>query len=336
MLINLSFRIILISCLAAVVACNPARHLSYEQHQAFDERASAKALRISFNGVASFYLQYDSVAVLTDPFFSNPGMAKVTMGKLKTNAVHLSKLPPKFYGLNMIVVGHAHYDHIMDLPWFLERCQPQPMVVGPANGIQMALAHQEDLSVTDAGALKATDQVPGQWIFNADRSLRIMAAKSDHLPHIGQKHLYKGKLAPGSLTAFPFKAKQFLQDETLTYLIDFLGHDGQVIKRVYFSSSASSGLNGFFPKDVLAEKAVDVAILSLAMAQKADPYPSELLDLLQPSEVVFCHWENFFRPANKKLKWVGATSFKYVSAQIETARKRYKVRFIKPGNSWVL
>lgn len=291
------------------------------------------SIRIQFNGTACFYVQYKESALLTDPFITNPSFAKVSFGKIKSDTLLLNRLHPKVNNIKMLAIGHAHYDHILDLPYFAKKLNTDAVILGSNNAVSMAKTLQLSNSCINVVDLKATATSSGTWVYASDSSMRIMAAQSAHLPHIFGIHLYHGE-PKKSITTFPVKGKQFLQDETLAYLIDFLDATQKPEKRIYFSSSAVSFPNGYFPKDVLNDKTVDIAIISTALFQKAKGYPKELIEYLQPKHTILCHWENFFKNREQKLKFVSLTRHKKMFSALESLQSLTRFHYIKPGNSW--
>lgn len=320
----------------AIISCNPVKKIPFEPALAESTSDARDQLYISFNGVASFYIRYQDKAILTDPFLSNPGFFKLALGKIQPDTALIDRLNPKTDYIRMIAIGHAHYDHIMDLPYFADKVSADTRIIGSANAAKIASTISAAWEITDVSNTIANAHKPGSWEYASDSSIRVLPIKSAHLPHIFGIHLYHGHIEGDSLNAFPAKSKRFTQDLTLAYLIDFLNESRVPVKRIYFSSSATSADNGFFPKDILAEKSVDVAILSLALAQKADDYPQKLVNFLQPKYIVPCHWENFFRTPDKPLKWVSMTSYKKVMQSLKQIPADKKVKFIRPGYSILL
>jgi L-ascorbate metabolism protein UlaG (beta-lactamase superfamily) len=318
-----------------VLSCNPVKKIPFQPDLPENTIAVSDQLCISFNGVASFYILYQDKAVLTDPFLSNPGFLKLTFGKIHPDTTLIERLNPKTENIRMIVIGHAHYDHMMDLPYFANKVNSDTRVIGSSNAVKIASSVSADWKLTDVSTTVSSVKTNGKWEYASDSSIRILPIKSAHLPHIFGIHLYEGHIEGDCLNDFPAKSKRFIQDITLAYLIDFLNEKHEPVKRIYFSSSATSPDNGFFPEEILAEKKVDVAIISLALAQKADSYPQKLIAFLQPEYIIPCHWENFFRTAEKPLKWVSMTSYKKVMQSLQELPSNVSVKFIRPGYSIV-
>lgn len=85
--------------------------------------AGTGALRLTFSGVATALFSDGETAVLTDGFFSRPGMLKLVFGEVSPDEENVER------GLERIGVGrpgaaelaavipvHSHYDHAMDSP----------------------------------------------------------------------------------------------------------------------------------------------------------------------------------------------------------------------------
>ncbi|MCS6819616.1 MAG: hypothetical protein NZ522_06650, partial [Chitinophagales bacterium] len=276
-------------------ACFSIKNIPFSTNEPFNEQAISDSLNIQFNGIAHFYMLYKGSAVVTDPFLSNPSLHHVIFGKVysDTQLIQSFNQKPKSHHIKMIVIGHAHYDHILDLPYYLPYLPENVLVLGGYNTVQLCKTLSLN-KLVNVEPYAATDSMMGTWIYSTDSAVRIMPVCSYHLPHLGALHLWKGKYQK-SLAAFPVKAKAFKKDATFAYLIDFLFEKKIPVKRIYFSSSAAPFPNGFFPKNTLDEKSVDVAILSLALSDRASCYPDMQIAYLMPKHTILCHWENFFR-----------------------------------------
>jgi L-ascorbate metabolism protein UlaG (beta-lactamase superfamily) len=313
---------------------NPIKKIEFAAPHHFDENKSSEKLEVEFNGVACFYFKYKNQAILTDPFMSNPSALKVGAGKLITDEKLLNSYQPKMSNIKLISVAHAHYDHIMDLPYYLNRIDNNIPVVGDINTYQMVKAGKFKNPVFDISQKKANVDNVGEWYYTEDRKIRVLPIKSYHLPHIFCIKLYHGPIKK-ELKSFPNKSKQFMENETMAYIYDFLDDDGKPEKRIYFSSSCAAFSDGFFPKEILAEKSIDVAVLPLALSKKAEGFPEDIIKFLAPKDIIYCHWENFFRDRTKPLKPVSMSNIPRVLQKIENLKDVSKMHFIKPGNSWM-
>ncbi len=80
----------------------------------------------------------------------------------------------------------------------------------------------------------------------------------------------------------------------MAFLVDFMDGD-TVAARVYVESSSTGHPAGFFPPELLDERGVDLAVVSMDVANREMASGDSVLRLLQPTHVVFTHYEDFFR-----------------------------------------
>jgi len=81
--------------------------------------------------------------------------------------------------------------------------------------------------------------------------------------------------------------------------VAWLDESGQIEKRVYVQTSSTGEPAGFFPSSLLTEHPVDVALLTMDCANLKAKGKHTIMDYMHPKHVVFCHWEDFFRPKTK-------------------------------------
>ena len=135
----------------------------------------------------------------------------------------------------------------------------------------------------------------GPWFYNEERSLRILPIRSAHPNQWLCFHLYKEQLRQ-DLPKPPRHVSDFQEGLTFAFLVDFLEQE-QPVKRIYVQTSSTGYPAGFFPESILAECPVDVALLAMDCANiKRHSRKRSIIDYLQPSHVIFCHWEDFFEP----------------------------------------
>jgi L-ascorbate metabolism protein UlaG (beta-lactamase superfamily) len=322
--------------LLTITSCFSLRGITFSPHENFDEQTKRKSLHIQFNGVAHYYIKYNQTAVITDPFLSNPPVSNVFFGRIfcDTPLIDRFKEKPKTSDIKMVLIGHAHYDHILDLPYYLPYLGDSTSIFGSAN-VDSICRSLNYFNTVNAAAFAATDSMAGVWFYHRDSTVRVMAIQSAHLPHFLGIHCYKGNIKK-HLAKFPDKAKDFKQDVTLAYLIDFLDEQKKPVKRMYFASSAIGFPLGFFSKHILDEKAIDVAILSIALFQHARYFPYMQIVFLKPEHTILCHWENFFRNRNQDLRPVGLTHHRQLQKHLQKLRHLTRFHFMKPGTSLVL
>jgi hypothetical protein len=93
----------------------------------------------------------------------------------------------------------------------------------------------------------------------------------------------------------PTRAHHYQEGVTLAFLVDLL-NEGEVQARVYICSSSTDPPSGFPAPAVIAERPVDLAIVSMDTANREAGHGDSVLGLIRAPTVVFTHYEDFFRP----------------------------------------
>ncbi len=249
-----------------------------------------------FTGAGGFYLGDASTAILVDPFFSNPGIWPiVSLQALQPDATVIDRQLPALDKVRALLVGHAHYDHALDVPYVFSKLPPEARILGSEtlnNLIAPVVPAMHRVNVEPA---MARDLQGGSWIFITPR-LRVMPIASEHSPHVGNWLVAGGKMHE-ALQKLPADALDWKAGTTLSYLVDFLDEGGRVNYRVFAQTSASNPPKGIPPPDVLADGyPVNVAVLCAANFTNVNDYPQTLLAALKPAQVIMVHWEKFWDP----------------------------------------
>jgi hypothetical protein len=196
-----------------------------------------------------------------------------------------------------ILVGHAHYDHLMDVPYIKKKYLPQAKIYG-SETMKNTLAGDHDLKQDDVVSVEqgaGTDREPGTW-WDASRRLRFMALKSEHAPIVAHLKFFEGTYRE-PLKELPTRAYGWREGQTLAYLIDFLSADGKTVEfRVHYQDAASTAPLGFPPalSQLPDPRRVDLAIVCMPGFDQVEHYPEAIVKRLKPRFVVIIHWENFF------------------------------------------
>lgn len=297
---------------------------------------SNNPIQFVYSGCGGFLIKQKEEAILIDPYFSNVSpMSKIPFKKLKTDTTvvdnffnrHFQKSKDQKGNIKMLLVGHAHYDHLADVPSIYERnCnQDSTSIIG---GITTK-------HILKGANIVADTIIPNKFIYSRNRRIRVWAILSDHAPHLllGIK-LISSKSIHKDLSVFPNKVRQFPEGETYNFLIDFLNEQGQPIFRVFSNATAACSANiGFPPKNILQEKQVDVLLLCVASHQQVKSYPETILQYIQPRHIILNHWENFFVPIKdllKKPRVVPATNVNAFMNKIMTYSNGDTTKFTLP------
>ena len=89
---------------------------------------AADALELRYLGAGGVLMRWNGHAILTAPFYSNPGLLQVGMGlPISPNAERIDAHLPAIDDVEAILVGHSHYDHLMDAVYVAEATAPSAM-----------------------------------------------------------------------------------------------------------------------------------------------------------------------------------------------------------------
>lgn len=266
------------------------------------------ALVVHYLGVSGFLLKHGDDVVLTAPLYSNPSLAEVVLDHaIRPDSAQVDRfLPPEAAQARAILVGHSHYDHLLDVSNIARRHATQARVYGSPTTRHL-LAAFPDLD----GRVVAVEEEdlgnherPGGWLDVAPR-VRIMALESHHssqvtleLPFSPQPtpiHVWRGGL-DHDREAPPRTASDWAEGAVYAYVVDFLDTPGgRPLFRIYFQDSGTDEPVGYVPEAVLREKRVDVALLCVGGDfHRLRRHPEGILENTRPRHAVLGHWEDFF------------------------------------------
>ena len=258
-------------------------------------------IQIKYLGAGGYLIKRGDDAILTAPFFSNPPLRRMLLGRIKCNSEEVDRflkpLTEEIKDVEAILVGHAHYDHLMDVPHLAETYTKKAKIYG-----NQTMAHILAPSFPSGSGrlvplddVAATQEKSGKWYYTNDKRIRFMAIKSKHAPQFMGKVFYEGE-HKADLDILPDKASGWLGGKVLAFLIDFMDGDGKNPEfRIHYQDAASEPHNGFPPPFSEPERGIDLAILCVAGFIEVSSYPEKLISKLQPRFLILGHWENFFK-----------------------------------------
>ena len=273
---------------------------------ACDGSAPDGEVTIQYLRAGGVAIVYGDEALLTAPFYSNPSFAWVSLSlPIAPDPERIPNRPDLLDGKTVdgMLVGHAHYDHLMDVPSVLVKWQMQDVpVFGDSTAVNQLgnVGWRGQAYAVDASG--GSRKEAGDWMYPPaapgrhpeGSRFRVMALKSEHAPHwyFGVK-FYQGHIAAnGDKPRYPGDWKE---GQTWAYLIDVLADDGErVLLRIHYQDSASTPKLGWPPKTLLAARPVDLALFCAASFDKVTGYPERILRKLAPRHAMAIHWDDFF------------------------------------------
>lgn len=292
-----------------------------------------RQVQVTFLGVGGFLLQYQTqggprVALMTAPLYSNPNVLEIATQTVATDQRLVDGLlGPQLGGAGDVVAGilsgHAHYDHLMDVPYVALRWTTRADLYGNdamvklLDSLRPALKGRRLVSLEErARELEKrrcwTDSDCPAGLVDGYESvgdhIRVWPILSEHsaqfrieLPFVPKSllppvHLWRGDLLEAR-KEMPSRPSEWVEGTTLAYVIDFLDRPGgEIAFRVYYQDSGTRDPYGFPPACLLRQRSVDLAILCLGGAETVRAHPSAIVTRLKPRFAIASHWEDFFNP----------------------------------------
>jgi L-ascorbate metabolism protein UlaG (beta-lactamase superfamily) len=288
-------------------------------------------LKVKFLGVAGFMLEYGGDAVLSAPLFTRPSMFEVTAGFVDSDPLGVDKHLPasSLTNLRAVISGHAHYDHLLDVPTVLDRAKTATLY-GNRSAKNLLAAFAPDRAAKCTGAKKAPYDIArsrvvalddtgssvvdyracpalkpegapleGKWVSVPGSHVRLLAMCSTHPDQVGPYHYAEGHVDEEQCNP-PQRMDAWKEGNTLSFLVDFLDPaTNEPVFRAYYQDAPTDLPTGLPPDVVLAGKRVDVALLCVGSSDSTEEAPAPTVTALTPRYVIGGHWEDFFQPAEE-------------------------------------
>jgi hypothetical protein len=288
-----------------------------------------KDVEVTYLGSGGVLLNFGGDAIVIDPFFSNQRTGKigksVFMGKdgrkiLRSDrrmvetglsAMERSVLKDSFK-LHAILNAHSHYDHLMDIPAVFAHYDRQPKLLLTRSGLNIVHQTIDTAKVILLENHQSTSEVASAPIeLKTDNGvIRVYPVLADHNPHFRNIKFFSGSQEkPTFELSAPYaasKANLWLEGNTFSFLIDYVNGKGDIEFRTFVQSSSCNPPAGIPPASLLS-RPVDLACLGVVSYKFSPGYPCALLEAIEPREVLWIHWEDFFRKYTKKPKTVRGT-----------------------------
>jgi len=246
----------------------------------FDVPASDAGLGVTFAGVSTLLVDDGETAILTDGFFSRPGLLPVAFGQIRPDHARISAClqrllaaSPTVIGLAAVVPVHSHFDHAMDSAE-VARSTGATLVGGlsTANIGRGAGLAEDRMLIVGSG----TTWQRGAW------TVRMTA--SHHCP----PDRYPGEITAPVIP--PVRTAAYKCGEAWSIV---LTHDSG-------PSLLVQGSAGFVPGSLTGQSA-DVAYLGVGQLgiqseEYIETYWAETVRTVGARRAVLTHWDDFFRP----------------------------------------
>lgn len=251
---------------------------------------------LRYLGAGGLYLEWRGTPILLGPFFSNPSFPKAYFGRLSANEgrIRYGLDGMDLAGVEAIFVGHAHYDHLADVPFIVENFSPRAKIYVNRTGANMLHKVQ---AVQDR--VEPLEDIPDIRV----GLIRVRPVESAHAPLFWRINWARGQVdTPWDKDWTHHRFRQLKAGTPFAFVIDLLDHLGEVRYRLYYQDSATPEGKGI--PDFEDGPAYDLAVLCMASSQFVNDHPGGILGKLKPRHVLVTHYENFSRDPQRPLRFV--------------------------------
>ena len=295
-------------------------------------------INIQYLGCGGLLIEKNQEKVLIDPFFSNQGLVRVGLSSvskylkdidcdlcddansktkrhkgrcIKPNVDLVNKYIVSgivnVTGVKSILVTHAHYDHLLDLPHiyntFLKKKADTIKILASESTYKLTKKLIDSTRFIPIEDNLTTYQKMGMVEnLNDNGTIKVWPVLSDHAPHFESIKLFDGEVCNTIKDPIEYyegtHAHWWREGKTIDYLLEFINKDIKDTFRIFIQSSASCPKYGFLPDDY--NKRIDLAVLGIASYQYACDYPDTCIKRLNPSQILMVHWEDFFLRYDRK------------------------------------
>ena len=283
-------------------------------------------LEVQALGVQGFVMRYDGEVVMSAPLFTRQSVFEVGANiplEADTAAIETGLAGTPMSELRAIISGHPHYDHFIDVSHIMAMA-PGARTYTNLSGRHMLAALAPDrpgctgtpspvitrdrvIALDDEFAsyvdyTNCPDQRPpgapleGRWLSVPGSKVRMMAFCSMHPDQIGPIHFGDGSVDQDQCE-LPAAAANWLEGQTLAFLVDFLDDAGEPTFRVFYQDAPTDAPLGQVPSALIAARSVDLALLCVGSNDAVENEPTAIIENINPRYVLSGHWEDFFEDA---------------------------------------
>lgn len=262
----------------------PGRPRLADYTQYFDAPAASadSALTVTWAGVATLLVDDGRSAVMTDGFFSRPGLAELGLRKLSPSAPRIDGYLARMGvdRLDAVLPVHTHYDHAMDSAVVAERTGAK--LVGGTSTAHVGRGGRlpEDRLMVVAS---------GETVTLGDYDVTLI--ESQHSPPDRFPGVITEPIVP------PVRVSAYRCGEAWSTLL----HHRESGRRLLIQGSAG------FVRGALAGQRAEVVCLGVGQLglqpeRYLVDYWTETVRTVGARRVLLIHWDDFFRPLHKPLR----------------------------------
>jgi L-ascorbate metabolism protein UlaG (beta-lactamase superfamily) len=221
-------------------------------------------------GTAGFAIEHNAHVLLIDPYVTRASLARCLLAPLRPDAAAIDLYTPR---ADAILVGHTHFDHVLDVPEIARRTQAK--VFGSRSAASLCLSYgvpQERIEVVDRRGAVRCNVGPFALRFVPSAHSRLLLGR---VPLPGEI----SGCEPLAMRAPAYRCGAVFGIEIR------VGN-----RTIYHMGSAE------LVDDALDAQSVDLLLLCVPGWAASGDLPERVARYLDPRAVLLSHWDNFLRP----------------------------------------
>jgi L-ascorbate metabolism protein UlaG (beta-lactamase superfamily) len=274
---------------------------------AFTEHALARPdakdeVRVRWLGTAGFAITHGAHTVLIDPYVTRASLGRCIAMPLEPDAHAIRRYVPR---ADAIVVGHTHFDHVLDVPLIAQLTGAK--VFGSRSAATLCRAQ----GAPEAQVEDVERPAGGAAIVREVGPFRLRFIPSAHSRFALGRVPFPGDIA--DCDDVPMRTEQYKCGAVFGVEIGVAG------RTLYHVGSAE------LVDAELEARNVDLALVCVAGWTSSRDFPERIARKLSPAAVVLSHWDDFFRPIDRGARALPTMKMQELHDRLTRAARDVKV-----------
>ncbi len=253
-------------------------------------------------GTAGFALEHAGCVLLLDPYLTRASLGACVTAPLRSDAAAVARHAPR---ADAIVVGHTHFDHVLDVPAIA--LATGAMVFGSRSAATLCRA-----SGVPEGRVRDVERAPGsQPIVTEVGPFRLRFVPAAHSRFLFGRVPFPGEIA--DCDDVPLRTERYRCGAVFAVEIQVAG------RTIVHLGSAELAETPFEAREP------ELVLLCTAGWTSSPDLPERVTRALSPQAVLLSHWDDFFRPIEKGARMLPAMQVPRLVNRLAKASRDVKV-----------
>jgi len=230
-------------------------------------------VRLRWLGAAGFALEHAGQILLIDPYVTRASLRRCALGRMRPDSAAIARHVPR---ADAIVVGHTHFDHVLDVPEIARRSGAT--VFGSRSAAALCLSAGVPADRVEVVQRDATEAPVEREV----GPFRLRFVPSAHSRLLLGRVPFPGDIA--DCADIPMRAGAYKCGAVF-------GVEIRVAGRVIYHMGSAELVDAH-----VRVRNVDLLLLCVAGWAASRDLPERVGRRLAPGAVLLSHWDNFLRP----------------------------------------